>query len=199
MIRLFTVFCKLNFKTLSVTDIFLESMKDFSSDKLPFMKLTCPYCRAKTPTWSYHDSYQRYLISFENETTLTYTIDITRIICSSCQHTHAILPEIIVPYGSYSLPLILNVLKDYFLSKMTVKTLCEKYQISVSMLYRWKRLFLTHKKLWLGILEDIYQNSIAFLSTLPNFDTSNNLSLFFLYNGHSFLQSIRKTALFSSA
>jgi len=199
MIRLFTIFCKLNFKTLSVKDLFLESMKDFSPDKLPFIKLSCPYCGAKTPTWSYHDSYQRYLISFENEVTITYTIDITRIICSSCQHTHAILPEIIVPYGSYSLPFIMAVLKDYFSTKLTVKVLCEKYQISISMLYGWKRLFLIHKALWLGILENAYQNSIIFLSSIPNFKTSNDLSLFFLQHGHSYLQSIRKTAHFSSA
>lgn len=199
MIRLFTIFCKLNFKILSAKDLFLESMKAFSSDKLPFIKLSCPHCGAKTPTWSYHDSYQRYLISFENEVTITYTIDITRIICSSCQHTHAILPEIIIPYGSYSLPFIIAVLKDYFLRDLTVKTLCEKYQISISMLYRWKRLFLVHKKLWLGILENLYQNYIAFLSSLPTFNTSNDLSLFFLINSHSFLQSIRKTAHFSSA
>ena len=199
MIRLFTIFCKLNFKTLSAKDLFLESMKAFSSDKLPFIKLTCPYCGAKTPTWSYHDSYQRYLISFENEATITYIIKITRIICSSCRHTHAILPEIIIPYGSYNLLFIVTVLKDYFLSKMTVKTLCDKYQISVSMLYLWKRLFLKHKKLWLGILENIYQNSITFLSSIPTFNTSNDLSLFFLINSHSFFQSIRKTAHFSSA
>ena len=140
MIKLFTVFCKLNFKTLSAKDLFIESMKDFSSDKLPFIKLACPCCGAKNPTWSYHDSYKRYLISFENEISTTYTIDITRIICSSCKHAHAILPEITIPYSSYSLTFILSVLKDYF-SKITVKTLCEKYQISASMLYGWKRLF----------------------------------------------------------
>ena len=173
-------------------------MKDFSSYKLPFIKLACPFCGAKNPTWSYHDSYNRYLISFENEITTTYTINITRIICSSCKHAHAILPEIIIPYCSYSLTFILSVLKSYFF-KMTVKALCEKYQISVSMLYDWKRLFLIHKKLWLGILENIYQNSITFSSSIPTFSTSNDLSLFFLINGHSFLQSIHKTAHFSSA
>lgn len=199
MIRFFTVFCKLNFKTLSALDLFLESMKDFPSDKLPFIKLACPCCGAKNPLWSYHDSYNRYLISYENEITITYTIDITRIICSSCKHTHAILPEIIVPYASYSLTFILLVLKDYFVSKMNVKTICDKFQISVSMLYGWKRLFLTHKKLWLGVLENIYWNSITFLSSLPTFITSNDLSLFFLQNGCSFLQGITKTAHFSSA
>jgi hypothetical protein len=197
MIRLFTVFCKLNFNTLTAKDLFLDSMKDFSLDKIPFIKHACPCCGAKNPVWAYHDSYKRYLVSYENISTIIYTIYITRIICSSCNHTHAILPEIIIPYGSYSLIFILNVLKDYF-SKMKIQEICEKYQISASMLYRWKQLFLIHKKLWLGILENIYQDSIAFLSIIPAPDSSKNLSCFFLQIGHSFLQGRTKTAHFSS-
>jgi hypothetical protein len=199
MIRLFTVFCKLKFNNLSAEELFFESMKEFSSDKLPFIKLACPFCGAKHPTWSYHDSYDRYLISYENGTTKTYIIVITRIICSSCKHTHAILPEVIIPHSSHSLSFVLMVLKDYFLSKMTVKSICEKYQISISMLYAWKKLFYIHKKLWLGVLENILEKAISFLSSIPTIQTSEDLSHFFLQNGYSFLQGISKTAHFSSA
>ena len=198
MIRLFTVFCKINFNKLSAHDIFLEFMKDFSPEKLPFIKLSCPYCGAKNSVWSFHGTYSRYLISFESGVTIIYTIEISRIICSSCEHTHAILPEIIIPYSSYSLNFILRVLKDYF-SKMKIKEICEKYRISVSMLYGWKQLFLQHKKLWLGILENIYRNSQEFLSSILNLNISDNLLQFFLQTGHSFLQGITKTAHFSSA
>jgi hypothetical protein len=198
MIRLFTVFCKLNFKTLSAKDLFLKSMEEFAPENLPFIKLSCPFCSAKNPNWSYHDSYPRYLISFENNNPITYIIDITRIICSSCKHTHAILPEIIIPHGSYSLIFILSVLKDYFF-KMTIKNICKKYQISPSMLYGWKRLFLQHKKLWLGILEDLYQNPLVFLSSMLACNTSNNLQQFFTQTGHSFLQGAIKTARFNSS
>lgn len=198
MIRLFTVFCKLNFDKLSAKGLFLKSMKDFTPDKLPFIKLVCPYCSAKHPTWSYHDSYTRYLVSYENQDTVTYTIDITRIVCSSCKHPHAILPEIIIPYSSYSLTFILSVLRDYYF-KMKVKDICEKYQISVSMLYAWKLLFLQHKRLWLGILEDIYHSSSEFLSSIPKFNTSYDLRQFFAQNGHSFLQGVTKTALSNSS
>ena len=183
---------------LSAQDLFLDSMKDFSSDKLPFIKLVCPLCGSKHPTWSYHDSYQRYLISYENGRTITYTIDITRIICSSCEHAHAILPEIIIPHSSYSLTFVLSVLKAYF-SKMKVKEICEKYQISISLLYGWKQLFLQHKKLWLGILEDTYRNSLEFLSSKPNLNSSKDFFQFFLQIGNSFLQGLTKTAHFSSA
>ena len=198
MIRLFTVFCKLNFNILSAKSLFLESMKDFMQDKLPFLKLACPYCGANHPTWTYHDSYFRYLISYENQESVTYTINITRIVCSSCNHAHAILPEIIIPYSSYSLIFVLRVLKDYF-SKMPIKEICEKYQISTSQLYGWKQLFLHHKKLWLGVLENIYLYSLEFLSLIPIFNTSNDLRQFFAQNGHSFLQGITKTALLNSS
>ena len=194
MIRVFSVFCKLNFNKLSAKDLFLAAMQDFS-----YVKLPCPFCGAKHPVWSYHDSYQRYLISFERGTTVTHEIDIPRIVCSSCGHTHAILPEIIIPYSSYSLPFILQVLRDCYLSHLTVQALCNKYQISPSTLYAWKRLFLVHKTLWLGILQNIYQTAIDFLSSMPSINTSTDLSSFFEQHGRSFLQGDSKTAHFSSA
>jgi hypothetical protein len=197
MIRLFVVFCKLNFKTLSAIDLFLESTEEFAPANIPFIKLSCPYCGAKNPRWSYHDSYKRYLISFENNQLKTNKIDITRIICSSCKHTHAVLPDLIIPHSSYTLLFILSVLKDYF-SKMDITNLCEKYQISPSTLYGWKQLFEKHKKLWLGILEDMYQNPLMFLASILESEVSNKLQHFFKQNGHSFLQGATKTACFNS-
>jgi len=199
MIRVFTIFCKLNLKKLSAQALFSAAMQEFSMDKLSSLILPCPFCKAKHPNWSYHASYKRYLISFEKGLPIVYEITITRLICSSCKHTHAILPEIIIPYGSYSLIFILNVLRDYYLSHMTVCTLCNKYQISPSTLYAWKHLFIIHKKLWLGFLEDISQNPLGFLSSFPSISNSLDLELFFKSHAQSFLQGVSKTALFSSA
>lgn len=198
MIRLFTVFCKLNFKTLSAHQLFLSVMKNFAEDKIPFLKLSCPNCGAKHPVWSYHDSYERYLISYENNSIVTDIIDITRIRCSSCNGTHAILPEIIIPFSSYSLLFVLSVLKDYYMPGNTVASLCKKYKISTSTLYEWKRLFLTHKQLWFGVIENLYQESLAFLSSLPNDHTSNQLYDFYSSNNISFLQGRTKTAHINS-
>ena len=174
-------------------------MEEFSSKKIPLLKLACPNCGAKNPSWSYHDSYSRSLISYENKAVVIDTIDIPRIICSSCKHTHAILPEIIIPFNSHSLLFILSVLKDHFLTDATVTLLCEKYQISISALYRWKELLITHKRLWLGVIENIYKDMASFLSSIPNLNTSLDLFNFFRENNYSFLQSAGKTAHFSSA
>lgn len=198
MIRLFRVFCKLNFKALSAIDLFLKSMEEFTPANIPLIKLSCPCCGAKKPRWSYHGSYKRYLLSFENNQPITDMVNITRIICSSCKHTHAILPEIIIPHGSYCLLFVLSALKDYF-SKMGITKICEKYQISPATLYAWKQLFEKHKKLWLGILEDLYQNPLLFLASILESDPSNKLQQFLAQNGHSFLQGVTKTARFNSS
>jgi hypothetical protein len=194
MIRLFTVFCKQNFKILSAKQLFLSAMEDYSIEKIPFLELPCPNCGAKHPTWAYHDSYERCLISYDNNSIITDTINITRIICSSCNGTHAILPEVIIPFRSYSLLFVLSALKDYFTPGITVAALCDKYQISISTLYEWKHLFNTHKKLWLGILEDIYQKSLDFLSSISNSNSSDGLEAFFSNNKISFLQGRKRTA-----
>jgi len=78
--------------------MFTEAMRDFSKEKLPALIYPCPMCGAKHPRWSMFDSYERDLISYEKGSYVIYRITISRIKCSSCGHTHAILPEIIVPY-----------------------------------------------------------------------------------------------------
>lgn len=199
MIRAFTIFCKLNFMKLSAQEMFTEAMLDFSKEKLSTLVFPCPFCGAKHPNWSEFASYERYLISFEKGLPITYRIMVSRIICSSCGHTHAVLPEIIIPYGSYSLIFILTVLRDYYLSHMTIQALCAKYMIATSTLYAWKRLFLIHKKLWLGILENVTTKPLTFLSSLPSLATSDDLTIFFQNHALSFLQGVSKTAPFSSA
>lgn len=72
-------------------------------------------------------------------------------------------PSPLVPYSSYSLRFILLVLRDYFLHRACVQKICEHAGISVSTLYRWKALFLAHKALWLGMLEDLKASAEAFL------------------------------------
>jgi len=199
MIRAFTIFCKLNFIKLSAQEMFTEAMRDFSKDKLTTLVYPCPFCGAKHPQWSEFATYERDLISWEKGLPVTYRITVTRIICSSCGHTHAILPEIIIPYGSYSLIFILTVLRDYYLAHMTVQELCDKYMIATSTLYAWKRLFLIHKKLWLGILTDAATKPLTFLSSLLSPATSKDLATFFQNHAQSFLQGVTKTAYFSSA
>ncbi len=122
----------------------------------------CPVCHAKA-CLSPFASYTRYLVEWKEDFPVTYEVTVQRYRCSSCGHTHALLPSPLVPYSSYSLRFILLVLRDYFLHRVCVQKICEHAEISVSTLYRWKALFLAHKALWLGMLEDLKASAEAFL------------------------------------
>ena len=183
MIRLFNVFCKLNFLIKTAKQLFDESVLNVCISDLP-----CPLCGSRQPNWSYFDSYTRYLISYEYDKYKDYIVSVPRYLCSSCGHTHALIPEIAIPYSSYSIIFILNVLKDRFLDNMSVAAICQKYVISVSTYYRWKKLYEQNRLLWLGVLEKITSSSGEFLNAHPSKETSTMLYIYWQRNGLSFLQ-----------
>jgi hypothetical protein len=185
MIRVFELFYKFNYISLSAKDLFLQSMAEFH----PYDHI-CPFCPAKHPDWKKHAVYDRYLISFENGCTVSYQVTIVRYRCSSCGHTHAVLPESIIPYQSYSFLFIIAVMRDYFTNSLTVDGICDKYDISVSTLYSWKGLFIRHKKIWLGLLDDACTSSVQFLDSFFNRSLLHTLKEFFLTVGISFLQGV---------
>jgi len=191
MIREFTIFCKLKYISISAIQLFEEFLDNFRIEDC-----VCPTCGAKH-TCSPHDSYERNLISYESRETVYYRVNVLRVICESCGHPHAILPEILIPHGSYNILFILAVLRDYYIHSCKIQELCNKYQIAVSTLYLWKRLFQKHKKLWLGLLEDIATPASDFVDFLMNFSIgvlSQGLKHFFLSHDFSFLQGSSKTA-----
>lgn len=191
MIREFTVFCKLKYISSSAIQLFEEFMDNFCIEDC-----VCPTCGAKH-TCSPHDSYERNLISYESEKSVCYRVNVLRVICESCGHPHAILPEILIPCSSYNILFILAVLRDYYIHSYKIQELCNKYQIAVSTLYLWKRLFQKHKALWLGLLEDIAIPASDFVDFLMNFSIgvlSQGLKHFFLSHDFSFLQGTPKTA-----
>ena len=60
---------------------------------------SCPVCRA-SHSCTTHASYERNLIDFIQGRPVYHTIKVIRVICS-CGHTHAILPDLIIPYNTY--------------------------------------------------------------------------------------------------
>ena len=191
MIREFTVFCKLNYIKLTALQLYEQFMDNFRIEDC-----VCPTCGAKH-TCCYHDSYERYLISYQPGKPIYDHISTLRVNCESCGHTHAILPEAIIPYRSYSILFILTVLRDYYTRCDNIQKICDKYQIAVSTLYQWKHLFHRHKKLWLGILEDMATQASNFLDFLMDFSIgvlSYGLKHFFVSHDFSFLQGTLKTA-----
>lgn len=79
---------------------------------------------------------------------------VMRVFCDSCNHAHAIPPDCIIPYSSYSRFFILRLLGKYSTGLCSVERLCEKFGITLNQLYKWLSLWKEHKREWLGLLAD---------------------------------------------
>jgi len=148
MVRQKSIFCKLNSILKSDKEIFDAAIKAFL-----MCKTICPSCGAKGCCRE-HDNYYRLLITIEFGKRKKHYIEIPRIFCESCGTTHAILPDVLIPYRSYSLRFILFILAQYLQRDCTVEVFCEHWDIAIATLYSWKDIFLEHASLWLGKLAE---------------------------------------------
>lgn len=163
MIRINGHLGKLNFKVF-------EDFQLFSTyqDSIDISKVVCPHCGA-IGNFASCPSYKRYLITIEHDKRVDYTIDIHRILCNSCGSSHALLPDILIPYGSYSIRFILYVLNGYLNRTMSVLDFCESLNISVSTLYTWIHKFMNHYELFFGILNRLQWLSLNALHKISSF------------------------------
>lgn len=185
MIRLFSVFCKLNDMKFSDKKWFETALKS-----APQAGQQCPYCSAKGCLRAF-GHYKRYLVEWDGHGQTTGILSVPRYICDSCGHTHALLPSCIVPYRSYSLRFLIIVLRAYFIRSCSVEQICRRYEITVSTLYRWIHLFLRQKELWLGVLEHMAASPVVFIDSIEG----ALLRDFFLAFRSSFLEAMYGTDL----
>ena len=144
MIREKTILCNLNIK---ISDEQLIN-SFISKDR------NCPIC-GTNQSCSNHGSYERCMITIAGQTRKEVMVSINRVICSSCGKTHALLPDLLIPFASYSLKFVLHVLRAYLCRTGTVAQLCESFAISISTLYKWIHLFKEHANLLLSSLDQI--------------------------------------------
>ena len=184
MIRKKSLDCKLKNTDFHVLPSFERFMKQFVPQKEQ-----CPFCGAVSQCEIY-SSYGRFVMEYSDGVANAVSLTITRVKCKSCGHTHAILPDFIIPYLSISLPMALAIMKDYFSHEVSIEGLCRKYQIAVRTLYRLKRQFLLHKEEWQGILASLETLPCAFLESVANLASySFSAWEFLLKTTFSFLQS----------
>ena len=60
------------------------------------------------------------MVTLKNHRPVTVVLRVPRVKCTSCGRTHALLPEMLIPYSSYSLRFVLTVLEAYFLHAQDV-------------------------------------------------------------------------------
>ena len=159
MIRENSLFCKLIRIKTSSNALFDFVMKGFRPELQ-----TCPCCGAKG-SCRIHAYYDRSLVDFIDGAPIRHSLCILRLVCC-CGHTHAILPDFIIPYSTYSLFFILRILAEYFLHLSTVEKLCGRFSITSGQLRRFLKLFQLHMEEWLGLLASLETSSLSFLKAL---------------------------------
>jgi hypothetical protein len=184
MIRQETILYKLFLIKISDMELLEQTQPDYN---------LCPAC-GSLGCCKLHDEYKRYMITIHKGKRVEYEIYIPRVFCDSCESTHALISDVLIPYGSYTLRFVLHVLRAYFNRNCTVEILCERFGIAVSTFYDWKNLFKEHANLWLSALNKIYLVSIKEIDDFENIDKLP--FSFFKRYGFSFLQR-RKTTNYS--
>jgi hypothetical protein len=136
------------------------------------------------------------MITFVNQVRKEVTISINRVICSSCGDTHALLPDLLIPFASYSLKFVLHVLRAYLCRTGTVAHLCQSFAISISTLYKWIHLFNEHVNLLLSALEQtqwVSERALSFIEEMMSLPW-----LFLNRYSFSFLQNYKRHFLVPS-
>jgi transposase-like protein/ribosomal protein S27AE len=183
MIRFFATLCKSLSEKLSDVALFKEA-----TDVFRHYDEKCPRCGASGKLSPY-GSYFRGLVSYKDGMIVESRVSPLRFECASCGATHALLPDILIPYSPYSLRFKLTVLTAYFEKDMTVAKICECFRIAASTLYSWKERLNEHKELLLGMLESRKESAIAFLRNMSGAAClSKCLCDFFHRHAFSFMQ-----------
>ena len=156
------------------------AVSDFNPAKCP-----CPKCGA-IGQFKQIRSYERDLISASGNERVDTVLSVPRFLCESCGHSHALLPDILIPFGSYSLRFILTVLSSYLNRSCTITAFCDHWQIAISTLYGWIHLFTEQYNAWCRILDRVLwvcHHAICSIASTPAFPYA-----FFIRFGFSFLQ-----------
>ena len=182
MVRKNSIFIKILNAKFSSASRFRDFMSSFHPDTE-----ICPVCGQRSLV--IHSYYSRKVIDFIDNQPSTSEITVTRLICCSCGHTQAVLPDIIVPYDSHSLFFILRVIATYHWCSGSVMKLCEHFHITVKRLYQWLHLFNTQKDNWLGVLVSSETTPRTFLRHLFLLDHFSDFTSAYARRwGTSFLQ-----------
>ena len=190
MIRENSLFCKLiRIKSSSKTlfDSFMASFR-------PELQ-TCPCCGAKG-SCRIHAYYGRSLVDFVGGFPVRHELCILRLVCS-CGHTHAILPDFIIPYSGYGLFFILRLLAEYFAHLYSLEQLCERFSVTGNQFYHWLDLWKSQKEEWLGLLVSQETSGRSFIKSLLLMSSYSNFASAFVRRfAKSFLQSHKNPALY---
>ena len=85
-------------------------MENISNNYIDFDYI-CPKCGAKH-TWRRHGFYERHILYLEDHYLHDHSLKVLRLQCTSCNSTHAILPNNTIPYSIYCLSAFLQITSE---------------------------------------------------------------------------------------
>lgn len=142
---------KTKFSTLSsdLKENYYELCKN-----LNIKDIECNNCHSKH--CQKHGYYERYyLITSDDLKNENNKVKILRVKCTECQHTHAILPEEIVPYQQYSLIFIVTALVLHYVQNKSIRKVCSLLDINERTFFKWAKTFKKQLIIYLGILSSL--------------------------------------------
>ncbi len=159
---------------------------------------SCLCCHAKNQLIKY-GTYQRNISILVDENIENYRVSIQRIMCKSCGHTHALLPNFVVPYKIMALFSIAQIVQRATLS--SVCKLSEIINLSIAMIYTYISLvlaFFSDFKIFNNFQKNTYIknfNEKYFLTNCMNLSNSDfRLEFFEFYNWYLFMQKFRNNS-----
>ena len=106
--------------------------------------LKCPYCNSTDLIkWG---QYERNIIYLVNNESRSKVISVKRVKCKSCNHTHALLPEGIVPYKQHTL-------------KTIIESIINKTDVSENLIKKWKKQI---NKIFRPLLRTTFKNKVPY-------------------------------------
>ena len=187
MIRKYTI----SFKLYQLNKYSDQELLGRSAADLKLSSYACPSCGSRN-CFRKIEPYERQMITVRKSERVVVPVFISRVQCTVCAHSHSLLPDNLIPFSSYTLRFILTVLSEYLnRSNTNVNFLCNKWQIAVSTLYTWIRLFAEHFSIWKKSAAGIIALSKETLAQV--YDTKRFPSVFYGITGFSFMQCSYKT------
>jgi ribosomal protein S27AE len=102
-----------------------------------FWKYSCPACGAKN-SLTRHAKYDRYICYLESNEFICIRMTILRLICGSCETTHAILPAGTIPYCYFTISVVFKLFTEFLIEENSIPKISEKFSIvDVTVRYYW--------------------------------------------------------------
>ena len=168
------------------------------SDITDIERNICPCCHAKNKLIKY-GTYERNLSILEDAEVKNYKISVQRVICKSCNHTHSLLPNFIVPYKIMALFSIAKIVQSASIT--SAYKLAEIINLSVQMIYKYIAIVLAFFDDFriLNNSKEYFNtqnfNKKYFFTNLVNLSTANyRLEFFEFYNWLLFMHKFRNNS-----